>query len=47
MWLIVPVQGKLKDFFADFDKYPFQTGSSLNASGIEGAGCHEAFKGIG
>jgi arylsulfatase len=34
MWLLVPIQGKLKEFFADFDQYPFQTGSSLNASGI-------------
>lgn len=34
MWLLVPIQQQIKDFFADFDKYPFQTGSSLNASGI-------------
>ena len=34
MWLIVPVQGKVKEFFSDFDQYPFQTGSSLNASNI-------------
>lgn len=34
MWLIVPVQGKIKEFFSDFDKYPYQEGSSLNASGI-------------
>ena len=34
MWLLVPIQGKIKDFFADFDQYPYQTGSSLNASGI-------------
>ncbi|MGM4870569.1 arylsulfatase [Bradyrhizobium sp. 956_D2_N1_5] len=34
MWLIVPVQGKIKEFFADFDQFPFQEGSSLNASGI-------------
>ena len=34
MWLLVPIQGKIKDFFADFADYPFQTGSSLNASGI-------------
>jgi arylsulfatase len=34
MWLIVPVQAKIKDFFSDFDKYPFQMGSSLNAAGI-------------
>jgi arylsulfatase len=34
MWLIVPVQGKIKEFFADFDKYPYQGGSTLNAGGI-------------
>jgi arylsulfatase A-like enzyme len=34
MWLIVPVQGKIKEFFADFAQYPYQEGSSLNASGI-------------
>jgi arylsulfatase A-like enzyme len=34
MWLLVPIQGKIKEFFADFDQFPFQEGSSLNASGI-------------
>jgi arylsulfatase len=34
MWLLVPIQGKIKDFFTDFDKYPYQAGSSLNAAGI-------------
>jgi arylsulfatase len=34
MWLLVPVQQQIKEFFSDFDQYPFQTGSSLNASGI-------------
>lgn len=34
MWLLVPIQGKIKELFTDFDKYPFQTGSTLNASGI-------------
>ena len=34
MWLLVPIQGKIKEFFQDFDKYPFQMGSTLNASGI-------------
>jgi hypothetical protein len=34
MWLLVPIQGKIKDFFSDFDKFPYQEGSSLNASGI-------------
>src|SRR5262245_41632631 len=34
IWLLVPIQGKIKEFFADFDKYPSQEGSSLNAGGI-------------
>ena len=34
MWLLVPIQGKIKDFFSDFDKFPFQPGGSLNAGGI-------------
>jgi arylsulfatase len=34
MWLLVPIQQKIKDFFADFEQFPYQTGSSLNASGI-------------
>ncbi|MFK0334791.1 arylsulfatase [Rhizobium sp. NPDC090275] len=34
MWLLVPVQAKIKDFFSDFDQFPYQEGSSLNASGI-------------
>lgn len=34
MWLLVPIQGKIKEFFTDFGQYPYQTGSSLNASGI-------------
>jgi arylsulfatase len=34
MWLIVPVQGKIKEFFSDFEKFPYQSGSSLSASGI-------------
>jgi hypothetical protein len=34
MWLIVPVQCKLKEFFSDFEAFPYQTGSSLNAAGI-------------
>ncbi len=27
MWLIVPVQGKIKEFFSDFDQFPYQEGS--------------------
>src|SRR5262245_42586161 len=34
MWLIVPVQNKIKEFFSDFDKFPYQEGSSLSAGGI-------------
>ncbi len=34
MWLLVPIQAKIKEFFADFHEYPFQAGSSLNAGGI-------------
>ena len=34
MWLLVPIQGKIKEFFSDFAKYPYQMGSSLNAAGI-------------
>jgi hypothetical protein len=34
IWLLVPIQGKIKEFFADFDQHPYQSGSSLNAAGI-------------
>jgi arylsulfatase len=34
IWLLVPIQGKIKEFFSDFDKFPYQMGSSLNAAGI-------------
>jgi arylsulfatase A-like enzyme len=34
IWLLVPIQGKIKEFFADFDTFPHQEGSSLNAGGI-------------
>ena len=34
IWLLVPIQGKIRDFFADYDKFPRQEGSSLNAGGI-------------
>jgi arylsulfatase A-like enzyme len=34
MWLIVPVQGKVKEFFSDFEQFPYQSGSTLNAGGI-------------
>ena len=34
IWLLVPIQGKIKEFFADFDQFPYQTGSTLNPGGI-------------
>jgi arylsulfatase len=34
LWLFVPIQQKIKAFFADFEQYPNQPGSSLNAAGI-------------
>ena len=34
MWLFVPVQAKLKEFFVTIPKFPFQEGSSLSAGGI-------------
>ena len=32
--LVWPAQGVIKGFFADYDKYPHQEGSSLSAAGI-------------
>ena len=34
MWLFVPVQEKIKQFFSTIPNYPFQAGSSLSASNI-------------
>ncbi len=34
IWLLVPIQAQIKEFFADFDQYPFQTGSTLNPAGV-------------
>src|SRR5262245_30158034 len=34
IWLLVPVQGKVKEFFSDFNQFPYQEGNSLNAAGI-------------
>ena len=34
MWLFVPVQEKLKEFFMTIPNFPFQEGSSLSAGGI-------------
>jgi arylsulfatase A-like enzyme len=46
MWLLVPVGGLVKKFFADFEQYPYQVGSSLNAGGINYATlrAQDAFK---
>jgi arylsulfatase len=34
MWLLVPIQQKIKEFFSDFEQFPHQEGSSLNAGNI-------------
>ncbi|HKE61192.1 MAG TPA: arylsulfatase [Nitrospira sp.] len=34
LWLFVPIQQKIREFFTDFEKYPYQAGASLNAAGI-------------
>jgi arylsulfatase len=34
IWLLVPIQAKIQEFFSDFDKFPYQAGASLNAGGI-------------
>ncbi len=34
LWLFVPVQQQIKDFLLTIPQFPFQEGSSLNASGI-------------
>ncbi|NUP12997.1 MAG: arylsulfatase [Polyangiaceae bacterium] len=34
MWLLVPVGMLVKKFFADFEEYPYQAGTSLNAGAI-------------
>jgi len=34
IWLLVPIQQKVKEFFADYEQFPHQEGSSLNAGGI-------------
>ena len=34
MWLLVPIQAQIKEFFKDFGNYPYQEGSTLNAGGI-------------
>jgi arylsulfatase len=31
---LVPAQGKVTEFFSDFEKFPHQAGGSLNAGGI-------------
>ena len=34
IWLLVPIQQKVKEFFADYDQFPHQEGTALNAGGI-------------
>ena len=34
MWLLVPVQGKIKEFFSDFEQYPYQVGQLAQRRGI-------------
>lgn len=34
LWLFVPAQELIRGFFADINKYPFQSGSSMSAAGI-------------
>jgi hypothetical protein len=34
MWLFVPVQQKLQEFFKGFMEYPYQLGSSLSAANV-------------
>ncbi|HMP04318.1 MAG TPA: arylsulfatase, partial [Gemmatales bacterium] len=34
LWLFVPAQEVIKDFFTDFDKFPYQAGSSMSPAGI-------------
>jgi arylsulfatase len=42
MWLLVPVQGKIRQFFADFETFPHQDGTSLNPGGIDYAYLRQA-----
>jgi hypothetical protein len=34
IWLLAPIQEKIKEFFANYDEFPHQEGSSLNAGSI-------------
>jgi arylsulfatase len=34
MWLLVPIQAQIREFFKDFNNFNYQAGSSLNAGGI-------------
>jgi arylsulfatase len=34
MWLLVPVGGKIKEFFSTYEQFPHQEGSALNAGSI-------------
>ena len=52
MWLLVPVGGLVKKFFADFEQYPYQVGSFAECRrhqlhDAEGAGRDEAAEDAG
>jgi arylsulfatase len=34
MWLLVPIGALIKQFFAEFESFPYQAGTSLNAGGL-------------
>jgi arylsulfatase len=34
IWIFIPIQAAIRDFLATIPAYPFQSGASLNASGI-------------
>ena len=34
MWLLVPIQQQIKEFFKDFHDFPYQEGAPLNSGGI-------------
>jgi arylsulfatase len=34
MWLLIPIQGKVRDFIGSIEGFPIQAGTSLNAAGF-------------
>ena len=34
MWLLVPIQARIKEFFSDFEEFPYQTGQRPQRRGI-------------